>query len=394
MNYLSTRELSELWNISISRVVRLAKTGRIPGAKLVGKSWMFPADSRKPDDRRKKDCVIDPEEQHFHFPLYFYTSLSETEVKNDFSEDELSLYQAEKLFYTGNFSEAVEICDRLNALCKDRIVRYGALYHLCIGNIYLRYYQKAFQHFHEICRLFSNEHQYARELEFLIHDLETYFTGNQFYLENFSIDFRHRFPSKMHGYLAVESAYADLMQGMVLKVPVNPIPYQLIYQEDYEQLGILTKIMLSLYISLILVNRQPENSKAYLLEACRMAESSNMTSAMAYLFHYYPEFFTSVLADELPQFLCSLESISDRISESFFGLLSYQDKNEFLRLLDPVDYQFVILASNGKTHKEIAAAMHLSVSSIAKKYAALYEKTGAHNKNELVQMCSDALNSY
>ncbi|MGN0907531.1 MAG: AAA family ATPase [Bullifex sp.] len=50
---ISLKEFSEICGISLSRAARLCREGRIEGAIKKGKSWMIPADSKKPDDARK-----------------------------------------------------------------------------------------------------------------------------------------------------------------------------------------------------------------------------------------------------------------------------------------------------------------------------------------------------
>ena len=54
MDYLSIKQLSEKWGISKRRIQTLCSTGRIPGAKKVGSSWIIPDDAEKPVDARIK----------------------------------------------------------------------------------------------------------------------------------------------------------------------------------------------------------------------------------------------------------------------------------------------------------------------------------------------------
>lgn len=53
MDYLTTTEMSEKWNISRRRIATLCKEGRISGAILKGKTWLIPSEAEKPDDPRK-----------------------------------------------------------------------------------------------------------------------------------------------------------------------------------------------------------------------------------------------------------------------------------------------------------------------------------------------------
>ena len=52
MEYLTTVEMSEKWNISPRRIGMLCADGRIDGVVKKGKTWLIPADVEKPADGR------------------------------------------------------------------------------------------------------------------------------------------------------------------------------------------------------------------------------------------------------------------------------------------------------------------------------------------------------
>lgn len=54
MEYLTTTEMSKIWNLSSRRIGVLCSEGRIDGAIKKGKMWLLPADAKKPDDARYK----------------------------------------------------------------------------------------------------------------------------------------------------------------------------------------------------------------------------------------------------------------------------------------------------------------------------------------------------
>ena len=57
MEYLTTIEMSEKWNISSRRIGVLCATGRIEGVIKKGKTWLIPSDAVKPADGRYKNPV-------------------------------------------------------------------------------------------------------------------------------------------------------------------------------------------------------------------------------------------------------------------------------------------------------------------------------------------------
>lgn len=59
MEYLTTAEFAEKWNISQRRVAIYCKEGRIKGATLKGRTWLIPNNAKKPEDPRKINKMLD-----------------------------------------------------------------------------------------------------------------------------------------------------------------------------------------------------------------------------------------------------------------------------------------------------------------------------------------------
>ena len=52
MNYITIKEASAKWKISVRRIQVLCCSGRIPGAIRFGRVWAIPMNSEKPKDAR------------------------------------------------------------------------------------------------------------------------------------------------------------------------------------------------------------------------------------------------------------------------------------------------------------------------------------------------------
>ena len=61
MEYMTTKEMEEKWNISERRIRQLLQEGRIEGAIKVGSTWNIPKDAIKPTDKR----VVRPDNNDF-----------------------------------------------------------------------------------------------------------------------------------------------------------------------------------------------------------------------------------------------------------------------------------------------------------------------------------------
>ena len=62
MEYMTTVEMSEKWNITSRRIGVLCSEGRIEGVIKKGKTWLIPADAIKPVDQRIKSGKYRSEE--------------------------------------------------------------------------------------------------------------------------------------------------------------------------------------------------------------------------------------------------------------------------------------------------------------------------------------------
>lgn len=54
MDYITTKEAAEKWNISDRRVLQYCNAGRIEGAVKMGNTWLIPKSAEKPLDTRMK----------------------------------------------------------------------------------------------------------------------------------------------------------------------------------------------------------------------------------------------------------------------------------------------------------------------------------------------------
>jgi len=54
MEYVSIKDMSARWGISIRRIQILCNENRIPGAFRIGNAWAIPCNAEKPKDERIK----------------------------------------------------------------------------------------------------------------------------------------------------------------------------------------------------------------------------------------------------------------------------------------------------------------------------------------------------
>jgi len=53
MEFYTTKEIAEKWNVSSRRVTTLCNEGRVDGAVLKGNVWLIPSDTQKPVEHKR-----------------------------------------------------------------------------------------------------------------------------------------------------------------------------------------------------------------------------------------------------------------------------------------------------------------------------------------------------
>ena len=53
MEFLTTSEMAQKWDISRRRVTSLCSQGRVDGAIFKGNTWLIPESTEKPEDPRR-----------------------------------------------------------------------------------------------------------------------------------------------------------------------------------------------------------------------------------------------------------------------------------------------------------------------------------------------------
>lgn len=54
MDYMTIREASEKWNLSVRRVQTICNEGMVEGVVKFGREWAIPKDAERPSDKRIK----------------------------------------------------------------------------------------------------------------------------------------------------------------------------------------------------------------------------------------------------------------------------------------------------------------------------------------------------
>lgn len=386
-------EAAEKWGISREWVGVLARQGRIDGAKKVSKYWLIPENAPNPTIEKQKKPEIGSED--FIFPCVLCLTNEQTKDLSNFSEDERQLYQAQLLVLGCRFEEGYALLMDILSRPQKLIIKVFALYFVCMAQTYLGNLQMFRDALFEMNLIISTEFPHQKELSYLSADIESFFSGNEAFMEDERFDTSYSYSKEVFPYMTLISAYKMMLSKLVSSQPQNPIPFEIACQwmekEDY----LLSAQVLHLYLGLYyLVGREMDKSQNHL---CHVLELGRTTKSYLYVAVYY-EFYTAFL----DSILCQLPDQEERNVRSLladYGRHYQQFTNSvrgyslLLRLTD-ADYNLIYYAFEGKSAKEIAEELNISFNNVRKRYTYLYQKLGVANKAELVAFYKKTVSSY
>ena len=140
MDYLSVSEIAKLWNLSERSVRNYCAEGRIPGAYLIGKTWMIPSDAIKPvrkervsfNNKTLLDILKIQKESKLKGGIYHKIQIELTYNSNHIEGSKLSHEQTRYIFETNQITptnDAINIDDIIEATnhfaCVDLVIEFA-----------------------------------------------------------------------------------------------------------------------------------------------------------------------------------------------------------------------------------------------------------------------------
>jgi len=394
MDYLSTKETAEKWNISTARIVKLASSGRINGAILVGKSWLIPKDAVKPADGRfKKQEIITLHK--FHFPLYTFSNLSLQQAQIELSPAELNLYKAQLLVEEGNITIADDLLARVITGSDDIYTKIGALYYKSECSLILENFDNYIHEINQIRKLYQIDFPYKKEMEFILLDIDGQVYGDKIYTEQFSINTEYDYNEEVIPYMTVLSAYSSLIKSYTSHSKTTPEAFEPVCLMIENQKNFRTAISLHTYIALMyLINNNNNKKLQHLNRAFELSEKNKCISNLVIFYPYISKELKEYISIHDCKNLQTIPEKSETYKKSLGKLLKIYKKNFFYTKFDYEDYKYIRYARLGLTNKEISIIENKSESFVNKRYLSLYEKTGASSKADLYKAYSNNINNY
>jgi len=386
MNYISTVHAAKKWSVTISRIAKMCKAGKIPGAVQIGSRWMIPDNLDKPADGRTKAARGSARPDIlFRFPLYL--NLPEEDYSPSLSAEEQNLLQAERAFYACRFEEAGELLVPLCDKSVNRYVRQAALFLRC----YLAVYSPVKEHFDELLYDWnvelSQDFPYKKEMLLLRSAFVLDYGYYKPIFEEFCVEPDYPYHSSARYILAlialipIESGKLPLLSE--IRYDTQELLCQLMERDGYffeaQQLHFLLLIVYQL-------KNDKERMKFHIRRGIQIGLERELLFYPAYYYGYYPDAVQDVLAEFPADFADKISDFSAVIHKSYSDFSVERKDPSFLGFISGSEFEYAFLASQGFTNRQVAQKLNVSISSVSKMYEKIYDKLNVKSKRELIDL--------
>jgi len=381
MEYLSTKQISELWGISTRRIVVLASEGRIEGAKQIDGRWFIPEGASKPlppDKKPKKDMNSG---ENYVFPFLLAIVHSKEQI-SAFSAEEKVLYDLCLAYERGDFELVLTLAKDL--LCsKNPYIRIGALYHLPTTHMYLGDYDST-EKFYMIFRAECYECQeHILELNLLIDELDSELVSLCDFIKHINMIDLNRLSDNLIPTVSFYYLFSELttetIQKSFLDFSAYEINCRMIEKQGYFFNAMTMHLCLSLHYAL---TKNYERERTHLKQAIDIGFENDIYFTLAYSI-ISNQTAIDILKDYPQEFTNKLKKLASIYLKSKNGYLEYLKKNNVTKKLKDQDYLLLSSCIKNNTIKQISDEFGLSRSAINKRLNHLYKKLNVKTKDEL-----------
>jgi len=390
MDYLSVKEASVLWQMDISKIGKLLRAGKIPGAAKIGDHWVIPKSTARPVDGRTRQAKETPREEFFRFP--FYANFEADSFVPPLSGEERRLRQAQKDFLACRFDEAIPALDALVKSAESIYVKISAVFFRCIASV---------EHENGIaflsCRsmldsLLAESFPRKKEMSLFRPWLESYCIQYRAASRSLTVEASYDYSPSVVPLITLLSFFhlAEIEAGRTASVHFD------IYEMACRQLerdGYNYEAQ-ELHFLLFITYHLDDDRDAvlyHLRKGFDLAIQHELMVVPAAYASFYPALYAKVLPEYPAEFAEKINRFSAVIFKSLSVFTHKVSSTNILSVLSKNDYQYVFYASRGYSNKQIAGILKVSERTVSNKFSKIYETLGIKGKAELCRQLSDVI---
>ena len=384
MNYLSAKEIAAKWNITTRSVTRLAVSGKIPGAKLLGSSWMIPADAMRPNDGRSRLSEKAAPES-FKFP--FFTVKEAYEEINLTDKDEMKLFRAQDAMCKGDFTDAKKYLSEMDYSELPYYLKAGYLYTVCVIGRNIGDFSGALYAKKEFKSLMDAHPDHSFDLAPLYSDLAAFFQETE---DNPVLFAGRNYHPAALAYLKCSNIYR--CYPLFLNGQNNSLLsiFEAISMECDQNGNHLLSESAHLYLAFIY--KLLGNKTVFEYHCKKVVEVYRMSGYLLLCTGFVGllgEEFTEILEKEAPELRKKLDELENKLklsSDTALGVIT-----DLVFRLSHTETKIALEVSKGLTNQEIADRLNLSPSYVGNTLSEIYGKLGISSRLQLKKLVNEGM---
>lgn len=383
MEYITTKEASAKWGISVSRIGILLNEGRIPGAYRLGKSWLIPATASKPEERKaSRPGTVRQEPKAFSFPLYPFRPDWSPAKAAQLTEQQRSLLAAETAVMECRFADAWLMLEDILRAPEDIYTEIGCLWTAGMCCVALNKFEDFSRIFLRLQRLFSQDFPHRDDLRIILDELKTYVETMEFAAKNMT--FHTEIHHQALPLTCVLMGYSQMAKEAVTPGSADVSAIELILQFLKTTSAVVALEMVHFYLLGIYSLRQ--NATEAEKHAKAVVQIAYENKIYFPLVTYYPfniPAFSPILAQYPEEFRNLCFDLSSQYEKNFSSFISSINANSVLSKIAEPELPYVFAIMMDLSNTSIANKLGVHPQTVKNKIAKLCEKLRVKNKQEL-----------
>ncbi len=387
MKYITTAEAAKKWGLTRDRVLKLAKSGRIPDVEQIGTRWMIPENTVKPKDARFKTVdtsVNDQDKTFFRYPCFEGRDINSFDPP--LTDIEIKIKKISDLFQDCKFLEAET---ELISLSREKLNQCHRIYYLrmaCYIYHELSKTNEFFEAYKELSIELNKDFPHKKEMSSLIHEIDSTIGTDNYFINEFKIDQTYNYHKSFRAHLASLCLLTSTKSNTGKLSVLDLMPYEYICSSVNEEDSYLDVQTIHFYLGIeygkIL---KLDEMKHHYQKALDLAYKYNLYYQPAMLYYYYANSVDIVLKNYPEDFIKKIKNLSKDLHNRYLSFMKLSSLENIYSKLPSKDYMYVYFALQGYSNKEVAGILNISESNVGNRYSIIYQTLGVHNKAELVE---------
>lgn len=383
MEYITTKEASQKWNISTSRITLLANQGRIPGAYRLGKSWLIPANATKPEPQkasRPGSAKVEP--KSFSFPLYHFRPDWNSIDQSKFSEQQQILLQIENTILECRYENAYSLLESVLEDSGNVITEIACLWYKALCCIALNKPNDFSKTFFRLQFLLSEDFPNRDDMLVILDALKTYIetVGSSADNESFNVNINYQCLPLACVVVGYSNLTREVMKSGMADINLLEINLQFLQTTSAT---IAVEMMHCYLLGIYHLRFDNSSAERHAKAAVKIAYENKMYFPIVTYYPYFSQVFSPIIAQYPPEFQKICNELITEYEKNFNSFFTSIYKDTVLSKLTDADYPYIFAVLNDLSNVETADKLGVHPHTVKNKYSRLCEKFDVTTKKEL-----------